>query len=364
VLAATEGKGAGMRKEMSRRRGFTLVELLVVIAIIGVLVALLLPAVQAAREAARRIQCGNNLKNIGLGIQNYASAKNYLPYSTPYFGTTANDCEGNLVVNYDTKTVDYIGPGRCSELDKTGRTGKGWITEMLPYLEQQPLYEKFKSALAFEGKFQLGQGMRRSAAREAIGTLLPILACPSDQSAGQTRQDFFWFNTPSPGIAAAPTSYKGVAGDTVVGETLPVRFNADWGSTPDCHDKTGCNGVIWRTTWFEKVALKSISDGTTNTLAVGESIVELDLHSVAYFSDGDWASTNAQLNFLPDGDAQSSATWVADNWYDLRGFRSRHPGGVHFAMVDGSVQFLNASIDHKTYRALSTRAGGEVVSLP
>jgi len=347
-----------------RRRGFTLIELLVVIAIIGVLVALLLPAVQAAREAARRIQCGNNLKNIGLGIQNYASAKNYLPYSTPYAGSSANDCEGNLVVNYDTTAVEYIGPGRCSELDKTGRTGKGWITELLPYLEQQPLYERFKSGLAFEGNFTLAKGMRRNdpanpIVREAIATPLSLLACPSDQSAGKPAQNLFWFIN----INAAPTSYKGVAGDTVVGESLPVRFNADWGSTPDCHDKTGCNGVIWRTTWFQKVQLKSISDGTSNTLAVGESIVELDLHSVAYFSDGDWASTNAQLNFSPDSEAQSSATWAADNWYDLRGFRSRHPGGVHFAMVDGSVQFLNAIIEHKTYRALSTRAGGEVVSL-
>jgi prepilin-type N-terminal cleavage/methylation domain-containing protein/prepilin-type processing-associated H-X9-DG protein len=351
-----------MRKESTRGRGFTLVELLVVISIIGVLVALLLPAVQAAREAARRISCGNNLKNIGLAIQNYASAKQYLPYSTPYAGTTANDCEGNLVVNYDTRTVDYIGPGRCAQLDVTGRTGKGWITEVLPYLEQQPLYEKFKAGLAFEGNFNLGRGMRRSAApvREAIATQLSLLACPSDQSASQVGQNFFWFI----GINAAPTSYKGVAGDTVVGESLPVRWNADWGSTPDCHDKTGCNGVLWRTTWFDKVKLQSISDGTSNTLAVGESVVELDLHSVAFFSDGDWASTNAQLNFSPDGEALASPTWVSDNWYDLRGFRSRHPGGVHFSMVDGSVQFLNASIDHKAYRALSTRAGGEVVSLP
>ncbi|HMP07121.1 MAG TPA: DUF1559 domain-containing protein, partial [Lacipirellulaceae bacterium] len=175
----------------------------------------------------------------------------------------------------------------------------------------------------------------------------------------QVRNDLFWFI----GIPTAPTSYKGVAGDTVVCDTgCPTRWNTDWGSTPDCHDKTGCNGVIWRTTWFERVQLKSITDGTSNTLAVGEGVVDLDLHSVALFSDGDWASTNAQLNFSPDAEAASDPAWVSNQWYDLRGFRSRHPGGVQFAMADGSVRFFNEGIEHLVYRAFSTRSGGETVT--
>ncbi len=134
------------------RRGFTLVELLVVIAIIGVLVALLLPAVQAAREAARRMSCSNNLKNLGLAVQNYESAKKRFPISVPYDGT--RQCEGNEFANYDSGQIDYVGQ-QCGGLDPN-RTGKGWITETLPYLEQQALYSQFESGGAYKDMFTIG----------------------------------------------------------------------------------------------------------------------------------------------------------------------------------------------------------------
>jgi prepilin-type N-terminal cleavage/methylation domain-containing protein len=114
-----------------RHSAFTLVELLVVIAIIGVLIALLLPAVQAAREAARRSQCENNLKNLSLALQNYHGAKNQLPTSVSLWPE---------------------GPKPVSSL-----SGKGWILTVLPFLEQQALYDEFKSKLGFDGKMTSNQ---------------------------------------------------------------------------------------------------------------------------------------------------------------------------------------------------------------
>ncbi|QDS99903.1 DUF1559 domain-containing protein [Adhaeretor mobilis] len=334
------------------RSGFTLVELLVVIAIIGVLVGLLLPAVQAAREAARRISCANNVKNISLAIQNHVSAKQTFPISTPY----DLDCEGDLFVDYDANppTVEYVGPGNCNKLDKTGRTGRGWIVEVLPYMEQQGLYDQFKNGGAFEGNFSGKKGMRssNSAVREGMATVLPMFSCPSDVSSSELSTDQFWF----PSIEVALTSYKGVIGDTSILDLKP-----DIGSTPDCHDKTGCNGLMWRNTYFNPFKMKDVPDGTSNTYVVGEAVASIDFHSVAFFSDGDWATCGEPLNFFPF-DTSVESLKSTQIWPEVRGFRSLHPGGAHMAMVDSSVQFVSDSVDHETYRAFSTRNGAEVVS--
>ena len=335
------------------RRGFTLVELLVVIAIIGVLVSLLLPAVQAAREAARRISCGNNLKNISLAIQNHVSSKKIFPISTPY----DSDCEGELEVDYfaNPPRVNYLGQGRCMQLDRVGRAGHGWIVQLLPYLEQQALYDTFKNAGGFEGNFLQLRGIRADQPdlRNAMTQSLSILSCPSDPSSSELSTEQFWWNQ----IPVALTSYKGVVGDTSI-----IELDPDLGSVPDCHDKLGCNGILWRNTWFERLGMKSVTDGTSSTFIVGEAVPELDFHSVAFFSDGDWATCGARINFIP---ADTTAEWLkaAPNWAEVRGFRSRHPGGAHMSMVDASVQFVTDDIDHNAYRALSTRNGDEVVNL-
>ncbi|MEQ8617282.1 MAG: DUF1559 domain-containing protein [Lacipirellulaceae bacterium] len=340
-----------MPSHNATRKGFTLVELLVVIAIIGVLVGLLLPAVQAAREAARRISCANNAKNLSLAIQNHVSAKQTFPVSTPY----DRDCEGDLFVDYDVNppTVQYVGPGNCSKLDRTGRTGAGWIVQVLPYLEQQPIYDQLKNGQAFEGNFLSNQGMRRNvpAVREALATTLPLLSCPSDVASTELSTDQFWYGN----IEVALTSYKGVLGDTSLLDLKP-----DLGSTPDCHDKTGCNGMIWRNTYFNPLKMKDVADGTSNTYIVGEAVSSIDFHSAAFFSDGDWATCGEPLNFFP-ADTSVESLKSSAIWPEVRGFRSFHPGGVHMAMVDSSVQFVSDSIDHETYRAFSTRNRGEVV---
>lgn len=337
--------------------GFTLVELLVVIAIIGVLVALLLPAVQAAREAARRMNCGSNLKQLALAVQNYESARKHFPISIPY--DAGRPCEGNELANYDTGQIEWRGE-QCGQLGNN-RSGKGWITETLPFLEQQSLYNTFESAGGFKGHYSLGQGMRRNdpALRAALQTVLPVLSCPSDPTSQSPQVNQYQYNTPATNpIPTAVTNYKGVIGDTVILMDAPT-WNGDWGAMPDCHDRVGCRGIFWRNTYFTPIELKSVTDGTSNTLLAGEAVADLDFHSAAYYSDGDWASTSMQLNWLP---ADTSEEWVKNNWFDVRGFRSRHPGGVQFAMVDGSVQYLNEGIDHKLYRALSTRNGDEQTS--
>ena len=342
------------------RLAFTLVELLVVIAIIGVLVALLLPAVQAAREAARRMSCGNNLKNLALAAQNYEAAKKQFPTSVP--SSYQPRCEGDEFANYDTGTVDYLGPNHCDRLRQEGATGRGWITELLPYLEQQPLYDQFKTGGAFTGTFTLGRGLfsNNDQVRTARQTLLPVLSCPSDPSSKSLSDRQRGFVTGARQESVATTNYKGVIGDSIILSDNP-RWNGDWGATPDCHDRTGCTGMLFRNSYFGPVKLKTVTDGTSNTFFIGESVTELDPHSAAYYSDGDWASTSQQLNYVPQ---DTSPDWIYDNWWEVRGFRSRHPGGVHFAMVDASVHFLNDGIDHKLYRALSTRNRDETASLP
>jgi prepilin-type N-terminal cleavage/methylation domain-containing protein len=336
-----------------RRRGFTLVELLVVIAIIGVLVALLLPAVQAAREAARRMSCSNNLKNLGLGVLNFTDARGRLPYS---------------VSQWEEESVNgqWVGPplGRMHPKNGgPGYSGRGWMVEIFPQMENSAAYDRITTALqknigVGDGKFTAragrGSGMGVTEIRDIVGTQLSWFTCPSDESAVPSDQQFHW-----PGVPVATASYKGVLGDNVV---WPQATSHQAGTLPDCHNNvSGCNGLFWRTAYYDPVELNAITDGQSNTFLAGESVVRMDYHSAALFADGDWASCNVPLNFFLPSQEQSE---VVNLWYEVRGFRSVHPGGAQFVLADGSVHFVAESIDHRTYRALATRNGGETVSIP
>lgn len=337
--------------------GFTLVELLVVIAIIGVLVSLLLPAVQAAREAARRMSCVNNMKNVALAAQNHHDIKKHLPFSIDY-GRYGGEF---YLDGTPAPPSKYNGSNR----NKLFFSGKGWIVDILPQLEQQAKYDRIQpyidlnhpsGSTKFGASPAGGRGMGHLDIRNIIADQMPVLTCPSDPSATPREDLWHWLSIPT-GV----TSYKGVIGDTAVAHDFASGQWTDepWGRTPDCFEKLGCNGLFWRFSYYDPINFKSITDGLSSTFLIGEAIAEQDLHAAALFSDGDWASTNMQLNyFAPD----TSQDYHNNHWWDLRGFRSNHPGGVNFAAVDASVHFVSEGIDHQVYRGLSTRDGGEIVS--
>jgi prepilin-type N-terminal cleavage/methylation domain-containing protein len=355
-----------MRK-MSRQRpavGFTLVELLVVIAIIGILVALLLPAIQAAREAARRSQCTNHLRQLAVAVLNYEQQHKIFPTSEGWGNSKG-----------DEKNVDQAAYPTNAGGKKL--SGKGWILTILPLLEEQDLYDRFAAGGAFDYAFPFfpGQcngavaGSGLSSKKDGIvvphlmKTQLSVLQCPTDESVRQYNKLHWQWQ----GCEVARTSYNGVLDDTWLG--LEPLFNNDlspfpsgiypevpWISGPaarDCHRGTRCRGMFFRNTWLRPVTMASITDGSSKTLMIGEDVAEYNVHSAAYYSNGDWCSCNLPLNHLLNLPLQTTG------WGQEQSFRSRHPGGVHFASADASVQFISESVDHTLFRISCTRNGEE-----
>ena len=340
--------------------GFTLVELLVVIAIIGVLVALLLPAVQAAREAARRMSCANNIRNVALAVHNFHDARQRIPFDVfdGLFG------EENFVLPDGTEQPAPVSQFRRDQ----NFNGKGWIVDILPFIEEQNFFEALRPGfddpsatnMNFIATPTNGRGMGRPEIRNFINRQLPILTCPSDPSAVPTFGMFPWGEE----IEVAVTSYKGVAGDTAVGNAFFAGLwnDEDFGTIPDCFERLGCNGLFWKLGYYEPISFRRIADGLSTTFMIGESVASQDPHSSAYHSEGDWASCNMQFNFFSPSDFETIRSTL--EWVNTRGFRSLHPGGANFALADGSVRFLAEGIEHRLYRALSTKDQGEIASLP
>jgi prepilin-type processing-associated H-X9-DG protein len=342
----------------------------------------LLPAVQAAREAARRGQCSNNLHNLGLAVLNYEQTKGHLPVDEDYYGGSSGSSAGvfdfntsNLSDPVNTSFVAVPDPLRNAPLRKV--SGAGWIVEVLPQMEQQGLYAQFKPYLDFNWmRMQQGMNANVPALRLAIQTQPDILLCPSNELRGP-RDDQYPFSSaaevPGGPVPVAVTHYKGNSGDGAFEQepkdpSGPQPYGLiTYNPILSCYNRTDCFGLFWRTTyWRGGVKLKEVSDGTSNTLLIGEASPE-DGNSAAWSSDGDWAIAGMQLNW----DWQSSGFCVNGSgnpsfdlqscWSRMRGFRGKHPGGVNFALADGSVRMLPDNMEHLVFRALSTRAGAEVV---
>lgn len=297
---------AALSNPVNRRRGFTLIELLVVIAIIGILVALLLPAVQQAREAARRTQCKNNLKQLGLGLQMYHDTYQHLP---------------SAWVGVDTGSLSS---------SVNGLNGWGWGSKILPQLDQAPLFQQINFRLSVADPVH---------AQIRTQNLI-VFRCPSDS--GPERWTISDENgTPLSELAIA--NYVGCFGTTEIDscEGLPIG--------------TPCvgNGQFYHNS---STRLSDIIDGLSQTILVGERRTA---------QDHNWYSTWAGV--IPDGEeAAVRIVGSADHTpnhpnHHFDDFSSYHVGGAHFLLGDGSVRFISSNVDEKTYRALATRAGREVV---
>jgi prepilin-type N-terminal cleavage/methylation domain-containing protein/prepilin-type processing-associated H-X9-DG protein len=330
----------------SPRRGFTLIELLVVIAIIGVLIALLLPAVQSAREAARRAQCINNLKQVALAMHNYLSSNNTLPpgHRTAVFGT--------------------------------------FQTFILPYLEQNPLYGSYN----MDGRYwspgttsgggngpannlRYGSPCNLTVTRSIIASLL----CPSDEALPSNLNVYSgvtWHNyTVNFGNADIYQSLGPVPGGYSVG----VYRDAPWLGAPFSDSDSTQNFYPTRARTYD---FASILDGTSNTLIAGEVIKGKggDLRGFTWWGDAVSTSTYLTPNSsLPD--IQNTAGYciypysnnppcraATTQFPPTYAFRSRHPGGVNVALCDGSVKFIKNTINLFVWRALGTTQGSEVIS--
>lgn len=305
-----------MKPSSATRHGFTLVELLVVIAIIGILVALLLPAVQAAREASRRSQCQNHLKQLGLGVHLFHDVHMRIPASTSPWA------EG--------------GPAP--------RTGRGWILETLPYIEQVALFQAFEPSRSGD-MFSAGGLML---CQPQMATVLPVLACPSDTSPRTATDQHQWS-----GIKVALTSYKGVIGTSNMGGGWPDSPSG----TADGHNTAQCNGLFFRNSYQVNIQFSNIADGLSQTLMLGEDVPSQNTHSAAFYANGDYVSSHAPLNYFPQPPDPN-------NWPRVMSFRSRHRGGVNFSLADGATRLVSQSIHRLTYQQLCTRDRGEPAMLP
>lgn len=306
------GKVAIYRRE--RRSAFTLMELLTSLGIIAVLFALLLPAVQSAREAARRTQCRSNMKQIALALHNYHDVHGTFPINTSY-------------------THD-VGPLSQS---------RSWMQGILPYIEQTSLHERIRPAESI--------GANRAQAEHTI----PLFCCSSDTHDGRfdRRAD-----VPEEWTLGV-TNYKANAGSNWGAGTF--RFRSQAGRFALSYD--GCNegnGLICEGRRAPVVTrLRDVTDGASQSFAAGETVVGWTKWAWWYSNNAVTATCAIPLNHWPDGMAEGEPS--AD-WPNAYGFASRHRGGGHFATTDGGVRFVSDGIDLATYHSLATISGAEVVS--
>ncbi len=348
-------------KREARRSGFTLIELLVVIAIIAILVALLLPAVQQAREAARRSSCKNNMKQIGLAMHNYHDVFGVLPPGYITKTPCGSAPLGSYPANWPACNLGEIGL-------------YSWGAMVLPYVEQAPLFE-----LLNVGNTPLEVNASGGATLSGLQTPIPIFLCPSDPGpelndyeSASDRYDFRIRDTGGNDIEIARSNYVMVANawDSTTPAVAPSRYGPP-------------HGVGFSNS---KIKFRDITDGTSNTLMVGErAYIYKGVNTVGGATVvGFTGANNVQSSSYSrkgNGLAALGITYnginaVVGGEHDVRGFSSNHTGGCHFVFCDGSVHFLSENIDYvkssvsvanyfqnanTTFQKLALRNDGKVV---
>jgi len=305
----------------------------VVIAIIGILIALLLPAVQAAREAARNLQCKNNVKQIALALHNYHAALGTFPPGAVYNGTAYHQ-------------------------------GHSWVSMLLPYLEQQAVYD----GLDFE------RLPNQSPNSEVLcGLLIPNLVCPSDPDGGlldNARLRNAYFPGPA-GTFSMGQSYSPSAGPIeyagcTIGPMDPNINCIDTGSPGGGRFDQGSPGMFagGRVAY----SIDHCRDGTTNTLLLGEQLPVYNGHMMYFHSHLNCSTTNVPPNYwkidprnCPKRYIRVPEQVVRGCFRDMSGFNGKHPGGVNMALVDGSVRFISETIDYTVWQYLGMRSSGQVI---
>ena len=339
-----------MKHIHAKSRGFTLVELLVVIAIIGILIALLLPAVQAAREAARRSQCTNNLKQIVLATHSYHDVyKSFGP--------------GAWYINPATR--DLMFPGVNVDLLRRGSIK----IRLLPFMEQAPLYDLFD--LANETDIQTFPNSTEELRNAAIDAYI----CPSD------RDNQIVIGAPN--NPRKPSNYAASSGRTQMSgganECAAMRTLYNGRTVTPTYSYGGfANGNPGGPFTFHgytySAKMRDITDGTSNTIFFGEvragcSGIVRNGWSWSAGADGR-ANTLIPINYDCCHTTNANASQYQDpcvNWAGADvalGFKSMHPGGANFGLGDGSVRFLSETIDLWTYRYLGDHRDGQPVQVP
>ena len=325
-----------------RYSAFTLIELLVVIAIIAVLIALLLPAVQQAREAARRAQCKANLKQLGLAMHNYHDVAKVFPVNRTYRGAYDQGPQGDPFPTAQAHK-EY---GSC-----------GWTVMLLPYIDQGPLFKSINFGYVAGVNFGIVDNPANAAARR---TQLGTLMCPSNpQSAvvtGQTGQADSWGD----GLDGGRTDYVGNMGWMFAGHRNCANQTTETWSHSGTMSQPPLNGNNGTFGGQGSVNLAQITDGTSNTVLIFEdhhwtNKADPSTNGPDAMWFGPYAIHALQMPINTNPSGPGNAPMICDQWSSI------HTGGAHCLMSDGTVRFVNQTLNSQVRRAIATRGRGEPV---